>query len=151
MCAHRPCSRHVTERMECNFVIHPPPCMYHKATNEAACGQWAIEHNGQNDSSLIIFTTRDIAHWNYVTSQNIYQLNICQYMFLQLTFFVRPKHSSRKLISGTALWPQTSSATEIPDELDRMGNCNYRRPNMATGNSNSADNGHLNNVNMMFQ
>ena len=32
--------------------------------------------------------------------------------------------------------------TEVPDEL-RTGNSNYRHPNMAIGNLNSMDNGHL--------
>ena len=32
-----------------------------------------------------------------------------------------------------------------------MGNCNYRRPNMAMANSNGTESGHLKDVNMMFQ
>ena len=66
-------------------------------------------------------------------------------MFSQLTFFVRPLPTPRYLISGTG-----SAMTEIPDEL-AMGNCNYRRPNMAMGNSKDTDDGHYKNVNMMFQ
>ena len=57
----------VTERMGCNFVIHRPPGIYHKATNAAVCGQWAIKHNCQNVSSLIIFTMQDIVYWIHVT------------------------------------------------------------------------------------
>ena len=65
-------------------------------------------------------------------------------MFLQLARFLRPK-----LISGTAEWPQNSICARSL-ELG-MDNCNYRRPNMAMSNSHGTDNGHLKNVNMMFQ
>ena len=68
---HRPCSRQVTEWMECNFVIYQLPRIYHKATNAAVCCQLAIKHICKNDSSLIIFTMRDIVLRNYVSSQKI--------------------------------------------------------------------------------
>ena len=95
---HRPCSYQVTERMKYNFVLHPSPSMYHKATNAAVCGQWTIKHNCQNDSTLIIFTVWDIVHRNYVTPQNIPRLTnrgkYCQFIFLQLIFvlFIRYPH-----------------------------------------------------------
>ena len=118
---HRPCSPQVTEQMECYFVIHPPPSMYHNAINTAVCGQWAIQHNCQNDSSLIIFTMRDIVHWNYVTSQKSWastkhgKYMYCQFMFLQLTlFFVHPILTPCKFISSTVEWPQCGLCDRSP-------------------------------------
>ena len=138
---HRSYPRQVTERMECNFLIPPPSSMYHKATNAAVCGQWAIKHDCQNDSSLIIFTMRDAVRWIYVTSQNIPRFDkewkiLSIYVFATY-IFVHPILTPRKLISGTAEWPQNGFCDRSPW---RMGNCNYRRPNMAMRNSNGADN-----------
>ena len=61
---HRSYSGQVTERMECHFVIRPPPSMYHKVNNAAVCGQWAIKHNCQNDSTLPsgILSTETMSH-----------------------------------------------------------------------------------------
>ena len=129
--------------------------MYHKATNAAVCDRWAIKNNCQNDSSLIIYTMWDIVHWNYITSHNIPRFDkawkiLSIYVFMTYIFlFVQYSHRVSQfpaLRSGH----KTASVTEVPDELE-MGNCNYRRPNMAMGNSNGTDNVHLNNVNMMFE
>ena len=65
--AHRPYSRQVTEWMECDVVIHPPPTVYPKAGNGALRDQWAIKYHCQNYSPTIVFTVRDLVHWNYVT------------------------------------------------------------------------------------
>ena len=59
---HRPYSRQVTEWMECDFVIHPPPTVYPKAGNGALLDQWAIKYHCQNDSPTIAFTVRDLVH-----------------------------------------------------------------------------------------
>ena len=69
--AHRPYSCQVTERMECNVVIHPPPSVYPKTGNGALRDQWAIKYYCQNDSPTIVFTARNFVHGNYVTSENI--------------------------------------------------------------------------------
>ena len=73
-----------------------------------------------------------------------------QCMFLQLTFFVHPILTPRKLFQAP-LWSvhKAASVTEVPGELG-MSNCNYRPLNMAMGNSNGTDDGHLKNVNMIF-
>ena len=69
--SHRPYSRQVTEWMECDVDIHPPPSVYPKAGNGALRGQWAIKYHCKNDSPTIVFTVHDLFHWNYVTSENI--------------------------------------------------------------------------------
>ena len=55
---HRPYSRQVTEWMECDVAIHPPPSMYPKAGNGALRGQWAIKYhcNKANLRDLIAAT-----------------------------------------------------------------------------------------------
>ena len=68
---HRPYSRQVTDWMECDVVIHPPPTVYPKAGNGALRDQWVIKYHYQNDSPTIAFTVRDLVHWNCVTSENI--------------------------------------------------------------------------------
>ena len=69
--AHRPYSRQGTEWMECDVAIHPPPSVYPKAGNGALRGQWAMKYHCKNNSPTIVFTVRDLFHWNYVTSENI--------------------------------------------------------------------------------
>ena len=71
-------------------------------------------------------------------------------LYFRNLHILRPILTPRKLISSTAEWPPMASMTGVPDELER-GNWNYCRPNMAMGNSNGTDNGHLKDVNMMFQ
>ena len=68
---HRPYSRQVTEWMECDVAMHPPPSVYPKVGNGALRGQWAIKYHCRNDSPTIVFTVRELVHWNYVTSENI--------------------------------------------------------------------------------
>ena len=55
----------------CDVAIHPPPSVYPKAGNGALRDQWAIKYHCQYDSPTIVFTVRDLVHWNYVTSENI--------------------------------------------------------------------------------
>ena len=62
-------TRQVTERMECNVVMHPPPSMYTKAGNGALRDQWAIKY--QSKCLTIAFTVPDLVHWNYDTSESI--------------------------------------------------------------------------------
>ena len=59
---HRPYSRQVTERMECDVAKHTPPSVYPKAGNRALWDQWRIKYNCQNDSPTIVFTVRDLVH-----------------------------------------------------------------------------------------
>ena len=68
---HRPYSRQVTEWMECDVAIHPPPSVYPKAGNGALRGHWAMKYHCKNDSPTIVFTVRDLVHQNYVTPENI--------------------------------------------------------------------------------
>ena len=49
---HRSYSRQVTEWMECNVAIHPPPSVYPKAGNGALRGQWAIKYHCKNHRPL---------------------------------------------------------------------------------------------------
>ena len=96
---HRPYSRRVTERMECNVVTHPSPSIYPKAGNGALRDQWAIKYNCQNDSSTIAFTVRDLVHWNYVISQNIPRVSkswksLSIYVFAACIFFCSPDTQS---------------------------------------------------------
>ena len=149
---HRPYSRQVTEWMECDVAIHLPPSVYPKAGNGALRDQWAIKYHCENDSPTIIFTVRDLVHWNYVTSENI--PHVCKswkslliYVLATYFFFVHPtltplQLTSGKLRSGRKHWS--------PYELEKR-NCNYCHPNMGVGKTNCTDNGLLKNVNMMFQ
>ena len=57
--------------MECYVATHPPPSVYPKAANGALRDQWAIKYHCQNGSPTIVFTVRDLVHWNYVTPENI--------------------------------------------------------------------------------
>ena len=149
---HRPYSRQVTEWMECDVAIHPPPSVYPKAGNGALRDQWAIKYHCENDSHTIIFTVRDLVHWNYVTSENIPRVckswkSLLIYVLATYFFFVHPtltplQLTSGKLRSGRKHWP--------PYELEKR-NCNYCHPNMGVGKTNCTDNGLLKNVNMMFQ
>ena len=68
--SHSPYSRQVTERMACSVVIHPPPSVYPKVGNGVLGDQQAIKYHCQNDKPTIIFTARDLVHWN-VASENI--------------------------------------------------------------------------------
>ena len=97
------------------FLLQP---FVHQQIRKPVCGQWAIKNNCQNDSSLIIFTMRDISHWNYVTSQNIPYFNkawkiLSIYVFCNLHFF-RLILTPRKLISGTAGRPQNGLCDRSP-------------------------------------
>ena len=69
--SHSPYSRQVTEQMACSVVIHPPPSVYPKVGNGVLGDQRAIKHYCQNDKPTIIFTARDLVHWNDVASENI--------------------------------------------------------------------------------
>ena len=131
---HRPYSRQVTEWMECDVAIHPPPSVYPKAGNGALRGQWAIKYHCINDRPTIVFTVRDLVHWNYVTSENIPRVcksrkSISIYVLATYIFFVHPtltplQLTSGKLRSGRKHWS--------PYELEKR-NCNYCRPNMDVG------------------
>ena len=44
-------SRQVTERIECNIAIHPPPSMYLQARYGALRDQWAIQYRYRNCST----------------------------------------------------------------------------------------------------
>ena len=101
---HRPYSRQVTEWMECDVVIHPPPTVFPKAGNGALRDQWAIKYHCQNYSPTIVFTVRDLVHWNYVTSENI--LRVCKswkslliYVLPTNIFFVHPTLTPLQLTS----------------------------------------------------
>ena len=74
MSMHRPYSRQVTVNGVCDVAIHPPPSVYPKAGNGALRDQWAIKYHCQNDSPTIVFTVRDLVHWNYVISEYIPRL-----------------------------------------------------------------------------
>ena len=51
-------TRQVTERMECNVVMHPPPSMYTKAGNGALRDQWAIKYQSKWQSYNRIYRAR---------------------------------------------------------------------------------------------
>ena len=149
---HRPYSRQVSEWMECDLAIHPPPSVYPKAGNGALRGKWAIKYHCKNDSPTIVFTVRDLFHWNYVTSENIPRVckswrSLLIYVLATYIFFVHPTLTRRRLISGKL---RSGHKHWYPHELEKR-NCNYCYPNTDVGKSNCTDNDRLKNVNMMFQ
>ena len=95
---YRPYSRQVIEWIECDVSIHPPSSVYPKAGNGALRGQWAIEYHCKNDSPTIVFTVRDLVHWNYVTSENISRVcklwkSLLIYVLATYIFFLFIRHS----------------------------------------------------------
>ena len=124
--------------------------MYHKATNAAVCGQWAIKHSCEIWKFSVMFPVRDIVQWSFVTSQNIPRFDkawkmLSIYIFA-IYIFDRSILTPRKLISGIA----ECFCYRRPWRIG-IGNCDYRRPNITMGNSNGTDNDNLSKVNMMFQ
>ena len=149
---HRPYSRQVTGCMECDVAIHPTPSVYPKAGNGALRGRWAIKYHCKNDSPTMVFTVRDLVHWNYVTSENI--PHVCKswklfliYVLATDIFFVHPTLTSLQLTSGKL---RSGRKHWSLYELEKR-NYNYCHPNMGVGKSNCTDNDLLKNVNMMFQ
>ena len=150
--AHRPYSRQVTEWMECDIAIHPQPSVYPKAGNGALRGQWAIKYHCKNDSPTIIFTVRDLVHWNYVTSENIPCVckswkSLLIYVLTTHISFVHPTVTPLQLTSGEL---RSGRKHRSDYELEKR-NSNYCHPNMGVGKSNCADNDLLKNVNMILQ
>ena len=149
---HRPYFRQVTEWMECDIAIHPPPSVYSKAGNGALRGQWAIKYHCKNDSPTIVFTVRDLVHWNYVTSENI--PCVCKswksLLFYVLTTYISFVHPTVTPLQFTSGELRSGRKHRSDYELEKR-NGNYCHPNMGVGKSNCTDNDHLKNVNMILQ
>ena len=131
---HRPCSRYVRERMECYVVIYPPLSIY-PAGNGVLCDQCAIRYNCQNDNSTVVFTVRDLVHWNYVTSKNIPRMctswiSLSIHVFATYIFSPSDTHSTGVNFRYFAERPWQIGPFRI-----REGNCNYCHTNTVVGKS----------------
>ena len=107
---HRPYSRQVTEWMECDVVIHPPPTVFPKVGSGALRDQWAIKYHCQNYSPTIVCHIR-----KYPTRVQVMEItfNLC---FTNLHFFCSSDtHSTAINFRQIAEWPQTMVPPRIWD------------------------------------